>query len=72
MTKKQNMTQRFENALRKTIHDKVGCCEETLIINKVVAQEHSYIVFFYVPSIDRHEQTKSVAVLLTEILINFE
>lgn len=66
------MTPRFEKALKKAVHDKIGCCEETLIINQILAQEHSYLVLYYVPSLDRHEQSKTISVLLTEILMNLD
>ena len=66
------MTQRFEKALRRSIHDKIGCCEETLLITQVYPQEHSYLVFYYVPSLDRNDQSKSIGILLTEVLMNLE
>ena len=63
------MTSKFEQALKKAIHDKIGCCEETLIVTLVTPQKHSYLVHFYIPSLDRHEQTKTAQILVSEMLM---
>jgi len=63
------MTNKFELALKKAIHNKIGCCEETLLITFVRASTQSYTVYYYVPSLNRHDQTQTIEILVSEMLM---
>lgn len=64
------MTNKFETAIKKALHDKIGCCEETLIITLVKPFPNTYEVYYYVPSLDRDEQTKKATILVSELLMH--